>query len=119
MTRRAPVVSLFTVVDMEDGLNVCRALLEIDGAGHTALIYTRNGRLVERFTAAIPASRILVNSPATQGLMGLTTGLVPSFMLGCGTWSVTSTTDGVTYRHLLNIKRVAYYSPEHDDAFPA
>jgi len=62
----------------------------------------------------MPASRILVNSPATQGLMGLTTGLVPSLTLGCGSWGGTSTTNSITYRDLLNIKRVAYYKTEQE-----
>lgn len=110
----APVVSLFTVTGTDDGLRVCRALLDIDGPGHTAVIHTRNASLVGRFASTIPVSRILVNSPATQGLMGLTTGLPPSLTLGCGTWGGTSTTNSVTYRDLLNIKRVAYYLPEPD-----
>jgi acyl-CoA reductase-like NAD-dependent aldehyde dehydrogenase len=108
----APILSLFTVADVAEGLRVCRALLEIDGSGHTAIIHTRNAALSERFAAAMPASRILVNSPGTQGVLGVTTGLTPSMTLGCGTWGGTSTTDSVTYRHLLNIKRVAYYTSE-------
>ena len=39
----------------------------------------------------------------------MTTGLDCSMTLGCGTFGGNSTTDNVTYRHLLNIKRVAYY----------
>jgi acetaldehyde dehydrogenase / alcohol dehydrogenase len=108
----APILSLFTVVDVDEGLRVCRALLEIDGSGHTAIIHTRNAALSERFAAEMPASRILVNSPGTQGVLGVTTGLTLSMTLGCGTWGGTSTTDSVTYRHLLNIKRVAYYTSE-------
>jgi hypothetical protein len=50
--------------------------------------------------------------------MGLMTGLVPSFTLGCGTWGGTSTTNSVTFRDLLNIKRVAYHRPEPNDEFP-
>ena len=106
----APVVSLFTVADSDEGMRVCRALLDVDGAGHTAIIHSRDTCLIERF-AMLPVSRILVNSPATQGLMGLTTGLVPSLTLGCGTWGGASTTNSVTYRDLLNITRVAYYTP--------
>ena len=108
----APVVSLFTVADMDEGIGVCRSLLDFDGAGHTAIIHTRGVGLVQRFATAMPASRILVNSPGTQGLMGLTTGLIPSLALGCGTWGGTSTTNSVTYRDLLNIKRVAYCMSE-------
>ena len=109
----APVVSLFTVADMDEGIRVCRALLYIDGTGHTAIIHTRQAGLTQRFTTAMPVSRVLVNSPATQGLMGLTTGLVPSMTLGCGTWGGTSTTNSVSFRDLLNIKRVAYCTPEY------
>ena len=61
---------------MDEGIGVCRALLDIDGTGHTAIIHTRSADLAQRFATAIPASRILVNSPGTQGLMGLTTGLI-------------------------------------------
>jgi acetaldehyde dehydrogenase/alcohol dehydrogenase len=31
--------------------------------------------------------------------------------LGSGTWGGNSTTNNITYRDLLNIKRVAYYTP--------
>lgn len=108
----APVLSLFTVTDEDEGLRVCRALLEVDGAGHTAIIHAQRASLIRRFAAAMPVSRVLVNSPGTQGVMGLTTGLDLSMTLGCGTWGGTSTTDSITYRHLLNIKRVAYSTPE-------
>jgi len=108
----APVVSLFEVADADDGLRTCRMLLEIEGGGHTAIIHARRVDVIERFASTIPVSRILVNSPATQGLMGLTTGLMPSMSLGCGTWGGNSTTNGVTYKDLLNIKRVAYQLAE-------
>lgn len=108
----ASVLSLFTVADAEEGLSVCHTLLAIEGAGHTAIIHTRNDKLIERFAATMPASRILVNSPGTQGVIGLTTGLSASMTLGCGTWGGTSTTDSVTYTHLLNIKRIARYTAE-------
>jgi hypothetical protein len=39
--------------------------------------------------------------------------------LGCGTWGGTSTTGGVTYRDLLNIKRVAYYRPRSSVTSPS
>jgi len=50
-----------------------------------------------------------VNSPAAQGCCGMTTGLECSMTLGCGTFGGNSTTDNVTYRNLLNIKRMARY----------
>jgi hypothetical protein len=38
----------------------------------------------------------------------MTTGLACSMTLGCGTFGGNSTTDNITFRHLLNVKRVAY-----------
>jgi len=108
----APLLSLFRVADEEAGIIACKRLLAIAGAGHTASIHTSDEPTISRFAEQIPASRILVNSPCTQGIMGMTTGLIPSTTLGCGTYGGTSTTDNVTYTHLLNIKRLARYLPE-------
>jgi acetaldehyde dehydrogenase/alcohol dehydrogenase len=111
----APLVSLFTVEGAEQGLSVCQRLLANQGAGHTAVIHTGDQRLQQRFAEEVPASRILVNSPATQGCLGIGNGLVPSLTLGCGTFGGNSTTDNVTYTNLLNIKRLARPHPEAPD----
>lgn len=104
----APVLSMFTVDGEDEGLRLCQALLAIAGAGHTAVIHSTNAARIERFARVIPAGRILVNSPAAQGCCGMTTGLACSMTLGCGTFGGNSTTDNITFRHLLNVKRVAY-----------
>jgi acyl-CoA reductase-like NAD-dependent aldehyde dehydrogenase len=103
----APIVSLFSVSGEDEGIRLCRTLLAGSGAGHTAVIHTSNAARVERFARAIPAGRILVNTPAAPGGCGITTGLDASMTLGCGTFGGNATSDNVTYRHLLNIKRVA------------
>jgi acyl-CoA reductase-like NAD-dependent aldehyde dehydrogenase len=105
----APIASLVSVRDWREGLKGCEQILEIDGTGHTTVIYSRTKAVVQEFGRRMNASRILVNSPATQGVMGTVTGLVPSFTLGCGTFGGNSTTDNVTYSHLINVKRLAYY----------
>jgi acetaldehyde dehydrogenase/alcohol dehydrogenase len=104
----APIVSLFVVDDEDQGLRVCRQILANEGGGHTAIIHSSDQARIDRFSLEMPASRILVNVPGAQGTLGLGTGLVPSMTLGSGTFGRTSTTDSVTYTHLLNIKRVAY-----------
>jgi len=104
----APVVSLFTVSGDEQGFAVCQQILANEGAGHTAIIHTADAARIDRFARAMPASRILVTASGMQGTFGLTTGLTPSMTLGTGTFGGTSTTDAVSYTHLLNIKRVAY-----------
>jgi acyl-CoA reductase-like NAD-dependent aldehyde dehydrogenase len=104
----APVLSMFTVDGEDEGLRLCQSLLSIAGAGHTAVIHSTNAGRIDRFARVIPAGRILVNSPAAQGCCGMTTGLACSMTLGCGTFGGNSTTDNITFRHLLNVKRVAY-----------
>ena len=104
----APIVSLLCVDGDDQGVAMSLALLELEGAGHTAIIHTESKALAERFGIAMPASRIIVNSPGAQGISGVTTGLLPSFTLGCGTYGGNSTTDNVSYHNLLNIKRLAY-----------
>jgi acetaldehyde dehydrogenase/alcohol dehydrogenase len=104
----APVLSIFTVDGEEEGLAACKKLLDNEGLGHTAIIHTRSPKLVERFGSEISASRVLVNAGGSQGCIGIGNGLMPSLTLGCGTFGGTSTTDNVSYTHLLNIKRVVH-----------
>lgn len=66
-----------------------------------------------RFAVALPVSRVVVNGPAAQGCIGLGSGLTPSLTLGCDAAGGTSTSDNVTYRHLLDITRVAQPLPLH------
>ena len=107
----APLLSLFSVANEQAGMKICEELLVLEGSGHTAIIYTSSTHLTHEYGARMPASRILVNTPGMQGGIGMVTGLQPSLTLGCGTFGGTSTTDNVTYTHLLNIKRVAYSTP--------
>jgi acyl-CoA reductase-like NAD-dependent aldehyde dehydrogenase len=107
--KMAPLLSLFTVDGEDQAIVFARTLLRYQGTGHTAAIHSSSPALVQRFAAAMPASRILANTPAVHGVVGLTTGLDPSFTLGCGTFGRNSTTDNVSYRNLLNIKRLAHY----------
>ncbi len=103
----APILSLYTVNDEVGGIQLCKQLLDSQGSGHTAVIYTKDRELMSKFGQEIDASRILVNAPSSFGCIGIGTGLTPSFTLGCGTFGGTSTTDNVTYTHLLNIKRLS------------
>jgi acetaldehyde dehydrogenase/alcohol dehydrogenase len=105
--RLAPIVTLFATDGDTEAIELCRTLLAHEGTGHTAVIHTDDEARIERFARAMPASRILVGVPASQGCCGAVTGLVPSMTLGCGSFGGTSTTDNVGFRNLLNVKRVA------------
>ncbi len=103
----APITTVFTVETRDQGVDLCRRLLEHEGIGHTCAIHTSDDAFIERFAAAMPASRIIANTGASQGILGIGCGLPPSLTLGCGTFGSNSTTDSVTFTHLLNRKHLA------------
>ena len=104
----APMLSLVRVTDQEDALFHAKTILSIEGRGHTAIVHTDDREKVNAYAAAVEVSRVLVNSPGTQGCIGACNGLQLSWTLGCGTMGGGSTSDNVSYKHLQNTKRVAY-----------
>lgn len=100
------VLGFYVVNDWHEACDLSIKLLQ-NGIGHTMSIHTEDKNVVKKF-AKKPASRILVNTGGSQGGTGASTGLMPAFTLGCGTWGGSSVSENVTPRHLLNIKRVAY-----------
>lgn len=100
------VLAFYTVKDWKEACDLSIKLLQ-NGLGHTMNIHTEDEDMVMKF-AAKPASRILVNTGGSQGGTGLSTGLMPSFTLGCGTWGGSSVSENVSPMHLINIKNITY-----------
>ena len=94
--------------DWREGCERCKQILRYGGMGHTMSIHSRNDDVILQFGLKKPAFRIVVNTPTTLGSIGLTTGLDPSMTLGCGGYGGNITSDNISPRHLLNIKRLAY-----------
>jgi acetaldehyde dehydrogenase (acetylating) len=103
-----PVLSYYVVADWREGCERCIQILRYGGMGHTMSIHSRNEEVILEFGLKKPAFRIVVNTPTTHGSIGLTTGLDPAMTLGCGGFGGNITSDNITPRHLLNIKRLAY-----------
>src|SRR5687767_3572217 len=103
-----PVLSYYVVADWREGCERCIQILRYGGMGHTMSIHSRNEPVILEFGLKKPAFRIVVNTPTTHGSIGLTTGLDPSMTLGCGGWGGNITSDNISPRHLLNIKRLAW-----------
>jgi acetaldehyde dehydrogenase (acetylating) len=103
-----PVLSFYVVLDWKEGCERCMQILRYGGMGHTMAIHSRNEDVILQFGLKKPAFRIVVNTPTTLGSIGLTTSLDPSMTLGCGGWGGNITSDNISPKHLLNIKRLAY-----------
>ncbi len=103
-----PVLSFYVVEDWKEGCERCIEILRYGGMGHTMSIHSRDEAIVLEFGLRKPASRIVVNTSTTLGSIGMTTGLDPAMTLGCGGYGGNITSDNISPKHLLNIKRLAY-----------
>jgi acetaldehyde dehydrogenase (acetylating) len=103
-----PVLSWYVVADWREGCERCIQILRYGGMGHTMSVHSRNDEVILQFGLKKPAFRICVNTPTTHGSIGMTTGLDPAMTLGCGGWGGNITSDNISPKHLLNIKRLAY-----------
>jgi acetaldehyde dehydrogenase (acetylating) len=103
-----PVLSWYVVQDWREGCERCKEILRYGGMGHTMSVHSRNDQIILEFGLKKPAFRIVVNTPTTHGSVGMTTGLDPAMTLGCGGWGGNITSDNISPKHLLNIKRLAY-----------
>jgi len=104
----SPVLSWYVVKDWREGCERCIQILRYGGMGHTMSIHSQNEDVILQFGLKKPAFRICVNTPTTHGSIGLTTGLDPAMTLGCGGPGGNITSDNISPRHLLNLKRLAY-----------
>lgn len=108
LEKLSPVFAMYIARDVAHAKELCLSLLNLGGRGHSLSIHTETDAIAREFALEMPVSRILVNTMSSVGAVGGTTGLMPSMTLGCGTFGGNITSDNLTAKHLLNIKRMAY-----------
>ena len=108
MEKLSPILAYYVVDNLEQGCERCAQILRYGGMGHTASIHTESRDAAREYGIRMPASRVVVNSPSTHGAIGFTTDLEPSMTLGCGSWGGNVTSDNISPRHLVDIKRIAF-----------
>lgn len=110
-----PLLAWYTSKNWRDGCEKCIQILEFGGDGHTMGVHTRSEEVVTAFALEKPANRILLNCPTSQGAVGFATNLEASMTLGCGPMGRNISSDNITVRHLINLKRVAAIRPDYWD----
>ena len=112
----SPILAFYT----EDGWEACclrvLEILKYGGMGHTMSIHSQDRGIIMKFALTKPVFRICVNTPASVGAVGLTTGLEPSMTLGCGALGGNITSDNIMPRHLINLKRLAFETRTFEEA---
>jgi acetaldehyde dehydrogenase (acetylating) len=117
-----PVLGFYVEENWEKACERCIEILTNEGAGHTMSIHSKDEKVIREFGLKKPVSRLIVNSPAALAGVGATTGLSPSFTLGCGAVGKNATGDNIGPMNLINIRRVARGLREIEDirgAIPA
>ena len=104
----SPVLTVYRFAGFEQGLEIVKKILNYQGKGHSCGIHTRDEDHIGRLAEATDVCRVLVNQAHCIGNGGdFANGLAFTLSMGAGTWGRNSTCDNITYRHFLNITRIA------------
>jgi acyl-CoA reductase-like NAD-dependent aldehyde dehydrogenase len=103
-----PVLAYYIEDDWMNACEKCIELLISERNGHTLVIHSTDEAVIRQFALKKPVGRVLVNTPATLGSMGVTTNLFPAMTLGSGSAGVGITTDNVSPMNLIYIRKVGY-----------
>ena len=104
----SPVLAMMKSNNAEHAFELCEAMLNLGGLGHTAVIHTEDEELQVAFGLRMKACRILVNTPSAEGGIGnIYNKMIPSLTLGCGSYGKNSVSKNVSSIKLINIKTVA------------
>jgi succinate-semialdehyde dehydrogenase len=104
-----PVLAYMPYAAFEQGVQNAKENLLMEGAGHSAVVFTNETETASQVGAILPVSRVVVNQAGGTASGGnLCNGLNPTMSLGCGSWGNNSISENLTYRHLMNMTKVAF-----------
>jgi acetaldehyde dehydrogenase/alcohol dehydrogenase len=107
----SPILAVYRAPTFEDAVITAESIVEFGGLGHTSVLYTMPSHTahIQRFEEVLKTSRVLINTPASQGAIGdlYNFRLDPSLTLGCGSWGGNTVSENIAPHHLLNIKTVS------------
>jgi sulfoacetaldehyde dehydrogenase len=106
------VLTVYRYEDFDAGLDRIQRMLDFQGAGHSCGIHTADDGLIASVAERLKVARVLVNQAHCFGTGGgFDNGLGFTLTMGAGTWAGNSISDNLSYRHFLNITRVARVIP--------
>ncbi|WP_122646298.1 bifunctional acetaldehyde-CoA/alcohol dehydrogenase [Enterococcus mediterraneensis] len=104
----SPVLAMMKAENTDHAFELCEAMLNLGGLGHTAVIHTEDENLQVKYGLRMKACRILVNTPSAEGGIGnIYNEMIPSLTLGCGSYGKNSVSRNVSAVNLINVKTVA------------
>lgn len=112
-----PVLAYYIEDDWMHACEKCIELLLSERKGHTLVIHSRDEDVIRQFALKKPVGRVLVNTPATFGSMGITTNLFPAMTLGSGSAGEGMTSDNISPMNLIYIRKVGYGVRKIEDMY--
>lgn len=103
-----PVLGATRVPSAQRGIRTAAAVLRIGGAGHSAVIHSKDPRTVMDYAAAVDVLRVAVNEGGSTGSAGFGTHLAPSMTIGTGFAGRSALGENLEPKHLVNRARIAY-----------
>ncbi|MCC8165033.1 MAG: aldehyde dehydrogenase family protein [Planctomycetes bacterium] len=105
-----PVLATYRYDTWEEAVEIARDNLGKIGKGHSVVVHSNNDKHIEYAGTHIEVARVVVNQVCASTAGGsFQNGLNPTNTLGCGSWGNNSISENLTYYHLINISRIAYF----------
>ena len=120
--KMCPVLVTLTYDQFDEAIEIAKANLLYEGAGHSVAVHSNNDMHIEMVGKALPVGRIAVNYPSILVNGSPINGFNPTTTLGCGSWGNNSISENLTYEHLLNVSKIGYpikeaKSPNGEEVF--
>ncbi len=103
-----PVLAYYVEDDWRHACEKCIEMLLSERGGHTLVIHSKDEDVIRQFALKKPVGRVLVNTPAVFGSMGVTTDIFPAMTLGSGSAGEGMTSDNVSPMNLIYVRKVGY-----------
>ncbi|MDR1274323.1 MAG: aldehyde dehydrogenase family protein [Odoribacteraceae bacterium] len=106
--KMCPVLAAIPYQYFDEAIQIAQTNLAMEGNGHTAGIHSNSQANIIKAGTDLSVSRLIANAIcATTAGGSIQNGLPVTNTLGCGSWGNNSISENFTYKHLLNITRIA------------
>ena len=104
----SPVLGYYVEPDWMHACEKCVELLLQERHAQTLAIHSRDESVIRQFALKKPVARLLVNTGAAFGGMGLTTNLTPAMTQGSGIAGYGITSDNISPMNLIYRRKIGY-----------
>lgn len=104
----SPVLAFYVEPDWMHACEKCVELLLQERHSQTLAIHSRDEDVIRQFALKKPVARLLVNTGAAFGGMGLTTNLTPAMTQGSGIAGYGITSDNISPMNLIYRRKIGY-----------